>query len=347
MILVSLPLLVNSDFCDHGELVTCNCVLLGARLKHRRNQFTRHILIPRPIFCFSLMKNYQFFLLALACTCAITTLSAQSKKELTKSLQAEQAVNDSLRKELAAAQTILDSLTERQKLATDDLSPHGDEYKNFYTYVFTKYLKPNLKTDTAALSIAQATTMLDSLVVARSRKISKLDSTSVQSKDSIATLKSNNERLRVQLETLKRAFAESNGSDRIPINEADFLGAWDLFMLPVFVIGESPKSAIVSLAQLNMPDSLHDALQRAIPRSINFGKDDLAEITFMGGRTTNCFYKINGFSRTEPYYIDLSRGDDLSIRVYVVNTSKGLQISTELPAAKEGVRRYLFGYMKQ
>ncbi|HRI60727.1 MAG TPA: hypothetical protein PK228_13410 [Saprospiraceae bacterium] len=293
------------------------------------------------------MKNYKYFLLVLACTLVSAILPAQSKKELSKSLKAEQAVSDSLRKELAATNTILDSLTERQKLATDDLSPHGDEYKNFYTYVFTKYLKPNLKSDTAALSIAQATALLDSLVVTRRAKLTKLDSVSVQSKDSIANLKNNSERLRVQLETLKRAFAESNGSDRQPISEADFMGSWDLFLLPVAVIGESPKSAIVSLDQSNLPDSLYQALHQAIPRSINFGKDDLAEITFMGGRTTNCFYKITGFSRTEPYYIDLSRGDDLSIRVYIVNTSKGLQISTELPAVKEGVRRFLFGYMKQ
>lgn len=293
------------------------------------------------------MKHFQRLLLLLACVCASVALHAQSKKDLQKSLTAEKAVSDSLRKELVATKTILDSVMTRQKLSADSLQMQGDVYKNFYTYVFTKYLKPNLKSDTAALSVAQATTLLDSLVAARSKKISKLDTLSTQSKDSIANLKGANERLRVQLETLKRAFAEANGSDRIPSSEADFMGEWDLFLTPVGMVGESPKSAIVALNQSVMTDSAYQALQQMLPRSIVFGKNDLADITFMGGRTTNCFYKINGFSRTEPYYIDLSRGDDLTLRVYVVNTSKGLQISTELPPVKEGVRRFLFGYMKR
>lgn len=177
--------------------------------------------------------------------------------------------------------------------------------------------------------------------------MSKLDTFSTQSKDSIADLKHANERLRVQLDILKRAFAESNGSDRIPSSEADFMGEWDLFLTPVGMLGDSPRSAIVTLNQSTMTDSAYQAMQEILPRSINFGKNDLADITFMGGRTTNCFYKIHGFSRTEPYYIDLSRGEDLTLRVYVVNTSKGLQISTELLAVKAGVRHFLFGYMKR
>jgi hypothetical protein len=294
-----------------------------------------------------IMKNFKYFLLVFACICMGTALTAQSKKDLEKSLKTEQAVSDSLRKELGATKTILDSLMERQKLSTDALSPHGDEYKNFYTYVFTKYLKPNLKSDTMALSVAQATALLDSLVAVRRTTLSKLDTMTVQSKDSIARLATGNEQLRLQYETLKRVIAEANGSDRLPMNETDFKGMWNLFLYPVVVVGESPKSAIVTLGKSDMSDSLYQAMQMAIPRSIKFGDNDLAEISFMGGRTTNCFYKINNYSQTNPFYIDLSRGEDLTLRVYVVNTAKGLQISTELPAVNEGVKRFLFGYMKQ
>ena len=286
------------------------------------------------------MKVY-LYLPMLLCILATTGTFAQSKKDLEKSLKAEKAYSDSLQKDLTATRTILDSLMASYKISSDSLSVQSNTYQHFYTYVYTKYLRPAMPVDSTELTVEQATFLLDSLVKTRSTRMGNLDSAGTK-------MQSENEAMRMKLDILTRAFAEAGGMVRIPSNESDFSGEWDLFMVPVSLTGESPQSGMVSLEHFGAPDSIQTLVLKNIPRSIKFGKDDLAEISFIGGRTTNCFYKIKGFSSDKPYIIDLNRGEDLDLRIHVVHTLHGIQASVELPAlGNDAAKRYLFGYMKR
>lgn len=269
-------------------------------------------------------------------------LTAQSKKDLEKSLNQEKAMADSLRKELAVSHHILDSIA-----ATQLLSPgQGGEFESFYKYVYGKYLKPFVPINKADLTMAEATALLDSVVAVRSAKLSNLETTGRSSQDTLNALLIQNQQLRTRLEVAGQATAEAFGLDQAPINEADLMGKWNLYLVPLGIIGDSSQSAIISLNQLDLPDSVFHKLNTQIPRAVTFGEKDLAEVTFLGGITTNAFYKVVGFSRTKPFYIDFNRGEDLKIRMYAVYTSKGLQISAELPRAGSA-GRFLFGYMKR
>lgn len=286
------------------------------------------------------MKKHVCCMLML-CLVSASIVSAQSKKDLEKSLKAEKALSDSLQKDLTATRTILDSLMASYKISSDSLTVKSNTYQHFYTYVYTKYLKPAMPVDSTELTVEQATALLDSLVKARSARMGNLDSAGIK-------MQSENETLRLKLDILYRAFAEAGGMVRIPTNEADFAGEWDVFVVPVSMTGESPKSGMVSIEHFGAPDSIQTLVLKNIPRSIKFGKDDLAEISFIGGRTTNCFYKIKGFSPDKPYIIDLNRGEDLDLRIHVVHTLHGIQASVELPAlGNDATKRYLFGYMKR
>jgi hypothetical protein len=282
-----------------------------------------------------------------ACTlfCAVGVF-AQSKKDLEKSLNAEKALNDSLRKQLTLANYRIDSLT-AGKLVSDSLTKAADPYKEFYNHMYAMYLKPMLGTDTLDLSVAKATAMVDSLVVARSARIAKGDTSLTKMQAAIDQQKALTDKAQIQLDLLRRVIGEATGADRTPVNSADFKGKWETYMTPLVVVGTSPQSAVLNTGAIGVPDSLYNVRLQNIPRSITFGENDLADITFMGGRTTNCFYKIVGYDPVKPFYIDLSRGDDLKMRVHAINTNRGMQVSVEIPTAAGEPARYLFGYMKR
>ena len=256
------------------------------------------------------MKNFTLFLLLLITSAAFS----QSKKEIE-----------------AAKDFKIDSLTKATQnltLINDSIGKDLDKYLGLYTTVKEKVFKFDF--DPTKIS-----ELIDSLKTKRDSVVTFASITASYLRDTVKNLQTENSAIKKENEGLKFAVTLLKGSAGImPVDAKDFNGTWSLNLRKIAISGDSPHSGFVDVSAV--ADTVNHALSR-----LTFLDAEFAELVFDTGSKTKCFFSVNGFSKTEPYYIDL-KGTGADIRLYAIHTVNGLQVSYELSALKG---TYFYGYM--
>jgi hypothetical protein len=285
------------------------------------------------------MKQILFILLILG---SLTTF-AQEKKQETDSLTKKKAVATP-----GVPKSSKDSLGTSQSI--DSLKAELTLYKSFYAYISKKFFPEKYKN----LPINRAIPLADSLSAARDKRFKGLESMSKEKKDSLSyalitaealeeeneTLRTENQTFRIENQTFKMLLASLIGEKVYPQNEAEIKGNWQVFVNPLKVTGSGQVSAIVSLEKMVLIDSI----AKQTIKQIVFLEEDLADVYFLGGKKTKCFYKVIGFSRDKTYSITLKKSDEIDITIFITAVPRGLQLSYKLG---KNPNYYMFGYMRR
>jgi len=144
----------------------------------------------------------------------------------------------------------------------------------------------------------------------------------------------------VQNQTFRALLASLIGENVYPQNEVELKGSWQVYVQPLTVTGTGQESAIVSQDKFVMPDSV----SKSSIKQIVFLEEDLADIYFIGGKKTKCFYTVAGFSREKTYTIALQKAEEINIKLFVTPVPRGLQVSYK---SGKGAGQYMFGYMRR
>lgn len=274
------------------------------------------------------MKKQIVFLLILLLG-TFTSAQAQSKKDLEKQLKEANAKNDSLQKANEALKAKADS-------GKISIAPIDTASKTI-TLEVTKV------TGDSAVVVVKRDTMVsknDSLtkvVSVNSDTVKKTGEPSVVVapviKNTPKTTGYQPEDLRTENEHLKYIINQYFGKGTIPLKADDFHGLWLMSMQYFKITDDSAKSGLINVPA---PPDIRT------PVRIIFIDFELAEVSFSSGEPMKCFYKINAFSSTQPYSIDLTKGPELNVRLQVNPTS-----GTELQVSYKKGNGYFTGYMRK
>ena len=136
--------------------------------------------------------------------------------------------------------------------------------------------------------------------------------------DSLSHLATQNHAQKEEIAKLKYFVEQYGGGNEVlPANAKDLMGIWGLNISGFKVIGDTLRTGLV----VDMLTNTDKLIQ------INLIDTEFAEVQFLSGTIVKCFYKINSFSTTAPYYIDFNKGDDLNIRLYINHTETGIKVS--------------------
>lgn len=151
--------------------------------------------------------------------------------------------------------------------------------------------------------------------------------------DSLSHLVVQNHAQKEEIDRLKY-FVEQfvGGNGILPANAKDLIGIWGINVFGFKVIGDTARSGLVADALTNTDKLIQ----------INLIDAEFAEVQFSGGEVVKCFYKINAFSTTAPYYIDFNKGEELNLRLYINHTDTGMKVSY-----KGKSNTLLYGFMKR
>jgi hypothetical protein len=263
------------------------------------------------------------------------TMAQRKKKEAAKDSTAGKAVAvDTVKVPSGSVKAESDSLTAARNY--DSLNAQLKLYKNFYAYISGKFFPEKLKN----IEIEKAIALADSLSAANNSKWTGLQSLSKSKIDSLQLLLKTADTLRIQNQTFRALLESLIGENVFPLNETELKGSWQVYVQPLGITGTGLESGIVSLEKIVLPDTLY----KSAIRQIIFLEEDLADIYFVGGKKTKCFYKVVGFSREKTFSILLQKADEINIRLFVTPVPRGLQVSYKLG---KGAGRYMFGYMRK
>ncbi|WP_018343939.1 hypothetical protein [Cytophaga aurantiaca] len=214
----------------------------------------------------------------------------------------------------------IDSLKKANVLLKKNLDSVS-QYTIVYKEIRKKVVRYNFKP-------ADFPKILDSILTRR-------DSTVLGTKllhDSLSRVNTQNLAQKDEIAKLKYFVEEFGGNEVQPSNAKDLMGVWGLNLSGYKVIGDTARNGLV-VDKLTNTDKLVQ---------INLIDTDFAEVQFTSGKTIKCFYKINSFSTNGAYYIDFSKGDDLNIRLYIIQTETGMKVSY-----KGKGNTLLYGVMKR
>ncbi len=199
----------------------------------------------------------------------------------------------------------IDSLKSANALLKKNLDS-VTQYTILYKEIRKKVIRYNFKpTDFPKI--------LDSILLRR-------DSTALGVKvlyDSLSRLAAQNRSQKEEIAKLKYFVEQFGGNEVLPANTKDLMGIWGVNVFGFKVIGDTARNGLV----VDMLTNTDKLIQ------INLIDAEFAEVQFSSGKIVKCFYKINSFSTTAAYYIDFSKGDDLSIRLYIIHTETGVKVS--------------------
>jgi hypothetical protein len=284
------------------------------------------------------MKKKIILLIILSGLTGSTFLHAQKKGSSKKEVATDTA--KAVTSPKSAAQDSLKALHVNDSLKTlkanDSLNAQLTLYKGFYTYISGKFFPEKYKN----IPIEKAIPLADSLRAARDEKFKGLETMSKGRMDSIALLLKTAEALRIENQTFKTLLASLIGEKVYPQQEAELKGSWQVFVNPIKLSGTGQMSAVVSLEKMILVDSI----AKASISQIVFLEEDLADIYFLGGKKTKCFYKVTGFSRDKTYSIALEKSNEINITLFITPVPRGLQISYKLG---KNPNYYMFGYMRR
>lgn len=225
-------------------------------------------------------------------------------------------------------------LTSENKALTakaDSLSKELDKYYGLYTVIKDKVVKMDF--DPAKMS-----KIIDSLQAGR-QELSLSAASSVMLRDSIKKIITGYDSIRKENTGLLYAVnLLKGGSGTNPLDPKDFTGTWNLILRKIKVTGQSPRAGLVDISAEPLPKTA-TFLEGNLIVSLTFIDKEFAEFTFNNGEKGKCYYVINEFSKTKPYYIDF-KGTKADIRMYFMNTVSGPRISFQIPGV-EG--QYYFG----
>jgi len=135
--------------------------------------------------------------------------------------------------------------------------------------------------------------------------------------DSLSSLAALNHTQQEEIGKLKYFVEQFGGNGVLPANAKDLMGVWGINVFGFKVIGDTARNGLVADAQTNTDKLIQ----------INLIDAEFAEVQFSGGEVVKCFYKINAFSTTAPYYIDFNKGEELNLRLYINHTETGIKVS--------------------
>lgn len=217
------------------------------------------------------------------------------------------------------------------KAKSDSLSKELDKYYGLYTVIKDKVVKMDFDPSKMAK-------IIDSLQAGR-QELSLSAASSVMLRDSIKkimvrydSIGKENTGLLYAVNLLK------GGTGANPTDPKDFTGTWNLVLRKIKLTGESPRAGLIDISQEPLPKTA-TFLEGNLIASVNFLDKEFAELTFNNGDKGKCYYVINEFSKTKPYFIDF-KGTKADIRMYFMNTASGPRISFQIPGV-EG--QYYFG----
>jgi hypothetical protein len=216
----------------------------------------------------------------------------------------------------------------------DSVKTELGQYKKFYSYINNKFFPEKFRN----VDVEKAIALGDSLSAANNKKWTGLQTMSKGKIDSLSVLLKTADTLRMENQTYKSLLTSLIGEDVYPLSENELKGSWYVFVQPLKIVGTGNESGIVSLDKLALPDSL----QKAALRQIVFLEEDLADLYFIGGRKTKCFYKVNGFSREKTYSISFQKGNEINAKLFVTPVPRGLQVSYKVGKAPG---QYMYGHM--
>jgi len=127
-----------------------------------------------------------------------------------------------------------------------------------------------------------------------------------------------------------------------PSDPKQFIGAWNLVLRKMKIIGQSPRTGIADVTDESDPKTGSPLELNPLTR-VTFIDSEFAEFTFRNGEKAKCYYVIEGFSPNKSYYIDF-KGTKVDLRVYFMYTILGPRITFEIPGT-QGI--YYFGQMTQ
>jgi len=280
------------------------------------------------------MRKKIILLLMLSSLTGSMLLQAQKKENAETSKK--EIVKDTSKVVVAPtpSQWVKDSVKTVQLI--DSLKAQITLYKSFYTFISNKFFPEKYKN----IPIEKAAPLVDSLRAARDETFKGLETMSKGRMDSITLLIKTVEALRIENQTFKTLLASLIGEKVYPQQEAELKGSWQVFVNPLKVTGSGQMSAVVSLEKMVLVDSL----AKATISQIVFLEEDLADIYFLGGKKTKCFYKVTGFSRDKTYSISLQKSDEINITLFITPVPRGLQVSYKLG---KNPNYYMFGYMRR
>lgn len=239
-------------------------------------------------------------------------------------------------KDKAPAQpdTVAQKLTAENKALTeknDSLSKELEKYFGLYAVIRDKVVKMDF--DPTKMS-----KIIDSLQAGR-QELSLSAASSVMLRDSIKKIIVGYDSIRKENTGLLYAVNLLKGGPATnPTDPKDFTGTWTLILRKIKVTGESSRSGLVDISSEPLPKTA-TFLEGNLIATVNFIDKEFAEFTFNNGEKGKCYYVINEFSKTKPYYIDF-KGTKADIRMYFMNTVSGPRISFQIPGV-EG--QYYFG----
>lgn len=278
------------------------------------------------------MKRILFLLVTLVMLSEIVLGQGKKKQAAVDSTAQKVVVADTTKKVVDSGKAKADSLKFAKQY--DSLKTELAQYKKFYLYINAKFFPEKFRN----VDVERAIALGDSLTAANNSKWSGLQALSKSKIDSLSFLLKTADTLRMENQTYKSLLTSLIGENVYPLNESELKGSWQVFVQPLKVMGTGSESGIVSLEKVSLPDSL----QKAAIKQIVFLEDDLADIYFIGGRRTKCFYKVNGFSREKSYSISIQKGSEINAKLFVTPVPRGLQISYKIGKTPG---QYMFGHM--
>ncbi|MEI6575994.1 MAG: hypothetical protein WCO63_07450 [Bacteroidota bacterium] len=256
-------------------------------------------------------------------------VEAQSKKDMEKDLAKAKLEKDSLQKVISKLSANIDStgkvIVARKKVG-DSIQKEVSIYEDMYKVLLEKVVKYKFAPDKISGIIDSIWLKKDSLQIITKAKF-------VVAKDSLRKSNLVKDSLTIEISHLHYVVAQCLGKGTIPMIQAQLNGTWTLNFQWYKIAEDSLQSGINILPS---PADVHVAIQ------IVFIDAEMAEVTLSSGTAVKCFYKVNSFSNSKPYSIDLNRGSDINIRLNCNPTNYG-----ELQVSYRKGNGYFSGYMRK
>jgi hypothetical protein len=214
----------------------------------------------------------------------------------------------------------------------DSLTTSLNKYNTMYAVIRDQVVKADFNPEDMAK-------IIESLRANRDSLISAANLSGVSSHDSLRVVKAIADSLRIEVTGLKYTVnLLKGGTGTNPASVDEFTGTWNIIARKIRVTGDAPRSGLIDISSDVVPKTA-TFLESNMLTSISFIDKEFAELRFSNGETAKCYYVINGFSSTKPYYIDF-KGTKADIRMYFMNTSAGTRVSFQIPDVQG---EYYFG----
>ncbi len=248
--------------------------------------------------------------------CGSINIYGQTKKEILFSLDSLKSAYNSLQSDYTK------------------LKSEKENYNSFYYQVKSKILSPS-EMD----SSIDETYKRWLILVKECDSIHSSDSLLT---DSINKLLDNDLTLQTENQILKNLLKSSIDEVSIPQSKEELIGNWNLYLNILQIEGDTIESGI---SPIN-PFVTNDTINKQNIFSIEFEKEELANVSFKDGSTLKCFYSIKDFNPASPFIIYLTKQDEFKLTLHISPMPQGLMASY-MYNGENNKSAYFYGIMKK